>query len=352
MDVYEGKEPYIFISYSHKDSDRMIQLASELQKYCHVWYDNGIRAGNEWADKVANKLFHCALFLFLVSPNSLASDNCKDELAMARDSGKPFINIRLSDVSFEGGMQLRYGRYQYFDLFRYSNIGEAVKELLKSENFNCLGSKQDILSQLISKTKTMMATTEDSSPNLNDNNADYLVRFRVLNTTVEFGIYMDQPIVWDIKAVNKSTAFLVSRDIIETKAFDTYEGVYDKSELRHWLNTTFVECAFNEDERGWLSPLDLAGWQNISDKVGLLTYEQTLMLFKTNEERIKRGTVFAVSHGLASNSVGNGWWWLSTTDEQNEDCVFRVYSNGRIGFDTDYDNECIGIVPVIAVKID
>ena len=352
MDVYEGKEPYIFISYSHKDTERMLSLATELQKHYNVWYDSGIHAGNEWADKVADRLFNCALFLFLVSPDSLASDNCKDELAMARDSGKPFINIRLSDVSFEGGMKLRYGRYQYFDLFKYDDMSEAVAALFKSESFMPFESKQHELRKWVSNVEKMMASTEESSPNLNDANADFMVRFRTVNASVEFGHYLGQPIVWDIKSVNKDTALLVSRDIIDARAFDTYGGRYEESELRHWLNTELADIAFDEQEKRMLCPLSLSGDTEISDKIGLLSYEQAVALYKTEAERIKRGTPASSNRGLISNSSGNGWWWLSSSDQKNSKCVFRVYSNGRIGFDNDFDNEGVGIVPVILVRID
>lgn len=350
MDVYEGKDPYIFISYSHKDSAQMLRLASELKKYCNVWYDDGIHAGNDWADKVADKLLNCALFLFLVSPNSLASDNCKDELALARDSGKPFINIRLSDISFEGGMQLRYGRYQYFDLFKYDDYSQAVIELFKSESFGTLGNTQNIVNNLLKQVECMMATPEENTHNLNEQNADFMNRFRIVNTSIEFGRYFEQPIVWDIKTVDKNIALLVSRDIIEAKSFNSYQASYEESELRDWLNNVFLPTAFTEEEKNMLCPLCLVADQDTSDIIGLLSYEQAVALYKTDAERIKQGTSIASSHGLIANSSGNGWWWLSS-GKTNSDSVFRVYSNGRIGFDNDFDNDGVGIVPIIVVKI-
>lgn len=351
MDAYEGKDPYIFISYSHKDSAQMLRLVSELKKYCNVWYDSGIHAGNDWADKVADKLFNCSLFLFLVSPNSLASDNCKDELALARDSGKPFINIRLSDISFEGGMQLRYGRYQYFDLFKYDDYSKAVVELFKSESFGTLGNTQIAVNKLAEQVKTMMSTPEEAAHSLNEQNADLMMQFRTVNTSIEFGRYMNQPIVWDIKSVDKDVALLVSKDIIESKSFNSYQASYDESELRDWLNNVFLSAAFNEEEKAMLYPLCSVAGQNTSDRIGLLSYEQAIELYKSDAERTKSGTSIASNHGLIANSAGAGWWWLSTLDKSNSDFVYRVYSNGRIGFDTDFDNDCIGVVPIIVVRI-
>ncbi|MBQ1488402.1 MAG: toll/interleukin-1 receptor domain-containing protein, partial [Lachnospiraceae bacterium] len=46
---YEGKEKYIFISYSHKDTDRVMPIISRLMNEgFRVWYDDGISPGTEW----------------------------------------------------------------------------------------------------------------------------------------------------------------------------------------------------------------------------------------------------------------------------------------------------------------
>ena len=347
MDVYEGEDNYIFVSYAHKDREQALRFVEALQKHCNVWYDNGIHAGNEWADKIADKLLHCSLFLFLVSAHSLSSDNCKDELALARDSGKPFINVRLEDVSFQGGMQLRYGRYQYFDFFRYEDADAAVRELLKSESFAATVGRQEVLRRLVDDAKTMMARTEEASPNLSESNADYLVQFRTVNATVAFGEYGGAPVKWDILQVTKDRALLVSQEILEAKAFDDDRITYDDSQIREWLNTVFLETAFRKEERQMLAPLG-----DLQDKVSLLTQSQAESLFASDQDRVKYGTDHARRNGLWTAPTGAGWWWLSASDACPAHCVCRVYSNGRIGFDTDFDNANIGVVPVISVTID
>ena len=47
--AYEGKEPYVFISYSHRDAERVYPLISQLQsRGMRVWYDEGIEVGSHW----------------------------------------------------------------------------------------------------------------------------------------------------------------------------------------------------------------------------------------------------------------------------------------------------------------
>lgn len=345
-----GDGNYIFVSYSHKDKEQVLRFVGELQKYCNVWYDSGIRAGNEWSDELADKLLGCSLFLFFVSPNSLSSDNCKDELALARDYGKPFINLRLTDVAFQGGMQLRYGRYQFFDLFRYGDPRAAIEDLLKSENFGPLLSRQAVLQNLVERTKTMMSRTEEDS-GLNEDNAGFFTKLRTVDSTVDFGTYCGAPIQWTILQVSGDRALLVSKDILEARAFGDAGSSYADSELRTWLNTAFAEAAFSDGEKELLLPVAVEGREDLTEKVSLLSRRLAQDLFRSDQDRIKLGTEHAKKNGLMTGRTGSGWWWLSSGSTRAPDCVYRVYGNGRIGFDNDLDNKSIGVVPVITVKI-
>ena len=50
LPTYEGHEPYIFVSYPHKDSDRIRPLIQGLQERgFRVWYDSGIEVGSEFS---------------------------------------------------------------------------------------------------------------------------------------------------------------------------------------------------------------------------------------------------------------------------------------------------------------
>ncbi|MBO4839226.1 MAG: toll/interleukin-1 receptor domain-containing protein [Lachnospiraceae bacterium] len=45
---YEGGRPYIFISYAHKDCDKVIPVLEDLNRRGYrVWYDDGIEPGSE-----------------------------------------------------------------------------------------------------------------------------------------------------------------------------------------------------------------------------------------------------------------------------------------------------------------
>ena len=60
LKAYDGKGPYIFISYAHKDNETVLPLIEGLkQRGFNVWYDAGIEAGTEWPEYIGTKVFYC-----------------------------------------------------------------------------------------------------------------------------------------------------------------------------------------------------------------------------------------------------------------------------------------------------
>ena len=108
MKPYDGDGKFIFVSYSHKDKDRVLPIIEKLNEHYNVWLDEGICFGHEWDVEIVEKLSSCHIFVFMVSPNSIESSNCQDELSFIRDSGKPFINIILEDFKLPANFIFRY----------------------------------------------------------------------------------------------------------------------------------------------------------------------------------------------------------------------------------------------------
>lgn len=79
--AYEGREPYIFVSYAHKNSDNVMPIIESLfaDKY-RVWYDEGIAPGSEWPKNIEDHLREAAAVLVFVSNESLVSPNCENEV--------------------------------------------------------------------------------------------------------------------------------------------------------------------------------------------------------------------------------------------------------------------------------
>ena len=60
---YEGDKPFVFISYSHRDSDVVYPFISKLQKFVNVWFDDGIHLGVDFNDDIINHIKKCEVVL-------------------------------------------------------------------------------------------------------------------------------------------------------------------------------------------------------------------------------------------------------------------------------------------------
>ena len=131
--AYEGTEPYIFISYTHKDSDRVLPIISALQEQgFRVWYDAGIEAGSEWPEYIAEHLESCKVFLALLSQAALDSVNCRQEINFAIEERKDTLIVYLEELRLSAGMRMRLGVLQALYACRHSSPESFLEELCRS----------------------------------------------------------------------------------------------------------------------------------------------------------------------------------------------------------------------------
>lgn len=97
--AYEGSEPYVFVSYAHKDGTTVLPVIRELyDKKYRVWYDEGIAPGSEWPYNIEKHLLGASVIMLFISGNSLASPNCENEVKMAARQNKTILQVRLDDA--------------------------------------------------------------------------------------------------------------------------------------------------------------------------------------------------------------------------------------------------------------
>ncbi len=111
--AYRGKEPYVFVCYSHADARTVFAEIEWLSAHGqHVWYDEGISPGHQWQDELARYIDGCAQFLFYVSPAAISSPHCVNEVYYALDAAKPMRVVYLEETRVVGGMRLAIGSIQ------------------------------------------------------------------------------------------------------------------------------------------------------------------------------------------------------------------------------------------------
>jgi formylglycine-generating enzyme required for sulfatase activity len=119
FEAYKGTDPYIFVSYAHKDSDKVFPIIAEFRKAGFpVWYDEGIDPGNEWPEEIARALLKCSLFIVFISTSSAASENIVREINYALKNKKPFIHIWLEDTTINPGLDMQISSLQGIMRFR------------------------------------------------------------------------------------------------------------------------------------------------------------------------------------------------------------------------------------------
>ena len=97
--AYQGDEPFVFVSYAHDDAEFVYpELVRLREQGVNIWYDEGISPGELFTNELANGIGNCETFLFFVSPSSVASRNCLNEVQFAVSRGKRLVAIHLKET--------------------------------------------------------------------------------------------------------------------------------------------------------------------------------------------------------------------------------------------------------------
>ena len=184
----------------------------------------------------------------------------------------------------------------------------------------------------------------------------YLGRADQKTKTYTFGSYEQdgstgngkEPIEWLVLDRDGDKALLLSKYALDYQSFmPFYEPVtepytWESCSLRRWLNSTFLNAAFDGSERQRLltttvitSPGSLHrenGPVTTEDRVFLLSNTEVYAYFANEAATAAEYTAYALSaNPWAGNSTAPGAadWWLRTTD--GSDHPDGVYAGGRVG---------------------
>lgn len=136
---------------------------------------------------------------------------------------------------------------------------------------------------------------------------------------VEFGHYYTddqvskQPIIWRVFKNNEleHKVTMLAEYCLDSKQYNDgpKPSEWITTEIRKWLNKTFLNEAFNEAEQKYLSS-DASG-----DRIRLLKLNEAQSVFNSDEDRKAIPTNFAILKGASTkNHTKDGqktcWWWL------------------------------------------
>lgn len=98
LSSYDGEEPYIFISYSHKDTEMVYPILKliEREKF-RFWYDDTMEIGEDFREELRSRIENCSAFLLFISEASMNSKYCGMEIVSAFKYGKKIYPVYLDD---------------------------------------------------------------------------------------------------------------------------------------------------------------------------------------------------------------------------------------------------------------
>ena len=143
----------IFISYSRKDSEKVLSVVKTLQgRGFAIWIDkDGIESGDAFKSVIVRAIKNSDIFLFFSSNSSNASPWTVKEVNTAVHLKKPIIPVRLDGADYDDSILFDLGSIDFVDL----SISEKREAALKK-----------LINTLLSKIPTVEVKQPNQEPNV------------------------------------------------------------------------------------------------------------------------------------------------------------------------------------------
>lgn len=171
------------------------------------------------------------------------------------------------------------------------------------------------------------------------------------------------PIAWTVLDIQDGNALLLSKYSLEYREYDHEPDLpcWENSSLRKWLNTDFMNTAFNGDEQKAIieSRLDnsvydpdfwtVDGGNNTVDSVFLLSSKDVDFYFEDKLSRACEATDYVKAQGIyVGTENGNSSWWTRSHVSDKKEGIM-VMPNGSKA--NSYIEDKRGIRPCIRVNL-
>ena len=158
FDAYAGEEPFVFVSYAHKDGHLVYPEIKALHDSgVRIWFDGGIDPGNEWAEDISKALEKAHIFLVFITPAAVESNNVRDEIGLALSEKKTFVAVHLQETQLPGSLKLRMSRLQA--ILKYNMTEENFRKKLLS----CLSVEGVVEAKKKTEVQAMIIQEETKS---------------------------------------------------------------------------------------------------------------------------------------------------------------------------------------------
>lgn len=379
---YSPEDHYVFISYSHKDSD---VVYSDLNKLYDLgvkyWYDKGLEVGSEvWFSQVEKRVRdpRCVAVIFYLSPYVFVSDSIEKEIKLLKNSEgeeKSYFSINIGNKNttelFDDTVNLSLEEKTKRNSKRTMLISETFDDDYPYIGRSCDPNDFSHIDNLYSKLKKYNITSEQNIRDLELLGYEFLKHTVNSNgiRTVQFGSYpqeevkmfsiwkkdlvdigngyyervdakyklkndkyfLVEPILWRVLNYENKKLLLLSDKCLDCQLYhDEPRQVYwEETFIRKWLNNDFLKEAFLDYEKDALIRIDgdlvtMPKFEDLLDEN--LTFEATPQITPTRE---CMPTDYAVEQGAYSGPTGTCYWWYKIPFGNASISPF-VYDNGGL----------------------
>ncbi len=131
---YRGNDPYLFVSYAHKDRELVYRVIRSLHDlHYRIWYDEGIEAGQDWPQIVAQHLLDADTVVIFVSQNAMNSQNCLREIHYAVAQKKKMIAVYTDSCTIPDDIGMQLGIVPSIHSSESETITEELIQLLQED---------------------------------------------------------------------------------------------------------------------------------------------------------------------------------------------------------------------------
>lgn len=232
------------------------------------------------------------------------------------------------------------------------NINMACSELYKANGYKDSAQK---IQDIVSKNEHLSIYTAE------------------IGQTVKFGKYEQdangdngyEPLEWTVIDRKGNKVFLVSSYCIEKIPYhnELVDITWDKSSLRDWLNTKFIELAFNDYEKSLLTKTYLSNNKNPTyiapetgkstfDKVFILSYYEAKHYLKTDDLiNVKATETVKALRAHVNSETGYAWWWLRTPGSANTSAMTNHFQKQFSAIGYQVNHEVYTVRPCLWVEL-
>lgn len=191
-----------------------------------------------------------------------------------------------------------------------------------------------------------------------------LMRKAAVGDKITFGTYEQdnvtsngtENIEWLVLARENNKILVISDKALDRQLYDNADVTWENCSLRKWLNDSFLNAAFSEEERALIQSTTLSADKNpqystdpgtaTTDKVFLLSINEAEKYFNSDEARKCAPTAYAKARGALTSvdsyfsddyktpsGAATCWWWLRSPGDSQDSAAANVCFDGSVDYD-------------------